>query len=402
MGQENQSHSENSSIHCQLAGVCGGCPWIEIPVQKQRDEKLKSLHGLLPKTPIEVLSVGEKRFRDRVDFTIKFGEDGQMKAGLWALKSSGVDMSLSQRELVDIHECPMMSPELEAWFQEFRKDLPPIKMGSVRLRVSPEGERGVWLDFSNEDIKTLFDEKSYLKRLSEKAHVEVGQRKKPLHFENDQPKLSKTLDFKPWFKTWDASNKSYPVHSPVGGFSQSGLKANKVLVGEAMRAFKKAKELTGVGFWVEAFCGSGNFTYPLSRGAEKVLAFENDRLSLSSLEEGLKQAQINNVELMAIDAKSVKQIEGLVSKLPLDGNYALLADPPRSGLMRLLDFLKDGVLKPKALVYISCFSDSLTKDAEVLKSLGYELQILNLVDQFVHSPHVEWVSLWTLVSGNLN
>tara|TARA_Y100001958_G_scaffold158808_1_gene157869 strand:- start:4479 stop:5675 length:1197 start_codon:yes stop_codon:yes gene_type:complete len=392
----NPSTNESEAIHCALAGRCGGCPWIQIPVSEQRQKKISEVSLLEPQKPVQVVSVGEQRLRDRVDLTLIKNPGEPSQIGLWSLQTSGPNAPSGPRELVDLKECPMMSEELETWFKEFREDLPPVAMGSVRLRISPTGERGVWLDLSHQDVKTLMDEKEYFTRLLQKAHVEIGQRKKPLRLKDGELKLEKKMDFKPWFWSWDENEKVYPLLGPIGGFTQSGRKANKALVGEVLKSCRQSGDLLKLDHWVEAFCGSGNFTYPLSQSVERVLAFENDRQSLEALEEGLEKNQISNVKLMAVDAKSKRQMEEFHQELQKWSDYGLLADPPRSGLMKLLDEIKEQRIRPKALVYVSCSAPSLLKDGEQLKKLGYKLQTLALVDQFVHSPHVEWVSLWTL------
>jgi len=382
-------------ISCRYAGVCGGCPWILKDLESQREEKLKGLHGFFPQDQIEILSAGSQRLRDRVDMTLKRLPDGSMALGLWSLGTSGKGPSLGERELVDMQACPMMSEELETWFLEFRTRLPVVSLGSVRLRVGPGGLRGVWLDFSNEDVKGLFEEKEYLRWLSAKAVVEIGQKKKPLYFdENGEPHLKKELNLKPWFQTWDLQGRAYPVPSAIGGFSQSGLKANRLLTEAVLRQCVTPVE-NSPALWVEAFCGSGNFTYPLARTVEKLIAFDNDAVALKALEEGLQELGLEGVELSRVDLKSPRQTEALAQRLAGEASYGMLADPPRSGLMKLLDFMEEGLLKPSRLVYVSCFTESLLKDGERLKALGYGLESLSLVDQFPHSPHVEWISLWT-------
>lgn len=384
----------HEEISCRYGGLCGGCPWIERSIEEQRKEKLKGVEGLFPLDQIRVLSPGVRALRDRVDLTVKRTPQGSMALGLWSQRSSGPDLRLNERELVDLEECAMMTPALEAWFKEFRTRLPEVELGSVRLRVSPSGERGAWLDFSNEDVKRLFEEKEYLQWLSSKATVEIGQKKKPLYFDDSEgesrPRLKKEVELKPWFQTWDLSGKAYPVYGAIGGFSQSGLIANRLLVSEVLKACQQAAS-----FWLEAFCGSGNFTYPLAAEADQVLAFENDPVAIQSLEKGLKDLRVRNVTLKRVDLKSRRQLDDLFQDLPKDKAYGLLADPPRSGLMKLMDLMEEGAMAPKVLVYVSCFTESLKQDAHRLQRLGYRLQSLSLVDQFPHSPHVEWVSLWS-------
>lgn len=384
----------HAPISCKFAGVCGGCPWIEKPLSEQHEEKLNGLKGLFPKEKVKVLSPGQQRLRDRVDLTIKEGSDRVMMVGLWSLSAS--------RELVDLDSCPMMSPALEEWFLEFRSRLPRVKIGSVRLRVAPDGTKGVWLDFSNEDVKDLFtNQREYLKWLLERSVVEIGQKNKRLYFDDsegeERPRLHKEVQTHSWFQTWDLEGRPYSVEGVIGGFSQSGLQANRVLVKEVIEQVAQTLSVFKISNWVEAFCGSGNFTYPLASQTEKLVAFENDPVAISSLGEGLKAQKMDHVEILRADLKSKRQMDQVLERLPGEEDYGLLVDPPRSGMMRLKSLIQEGTLMPKVIVYISCFTKSLLEDAEVLESTGYKLSYLSLVDQFPHSPHVEWVSVWSKV-----
>lgn len=71
---------------------------------------------------------------------------------------------------------------------------------------------------------------------------------------------------------------------------------------------------------------------------------------------------------------------------------AVVVDPPRSGLKDFINPLLTSVKKPRHFVYISCFPESLAADIERLKSVGYHLRYINVVDQFPHSPHMELVA----------
>ena len=67
-----------------------------------------------------------------------------------------------------------------------------------------------------------------------------------------------------------------------------------------------------------------------------------------------------------------------------------LVDPPRSGLG------PDGVAAiiaadPRTVIYVSCDPASFARDARILRSAGYELDIAVPVDLFPQTYHVETV-----------
>jgi 23S rRNA (uracil1939-C5)-methyltransferase len=74
------------------------------------------------------------------------------------------------------------------------------------------------------------------------------------------------------------------------------------------------------------------------------------------------------------------------------GATGVLADPPRSGLLRFPEILDGIAERPRHFVYVSCYPESFATDAARLAALGYRLRTLEIVDQFPQTPHAELVS----------
>lgn len=362
-----------ADLNCSKIGVCGGCPWGGLPLADQEKKKLTEVEGLFAKASVVYKPVGA--VRDKADLVWQ-NINGQMHLGLYGL---------NDRNVIDLESCPMMTPALEAFYRKFRQQAPKINKGSVRLRVSPQGEWGVWLDFANEDVKALFEEKSYLRFLSEIAFVEIGQKRKALTWKDGQPKLVDPI-LKPWFQTYDPKFNPIPLYGPVGGFSQTGFKANEALV----KALEKAVNQVNVRSWVDLFSGNGNFTLALASRGYEVEAVELDPLAVEGLQMSLNQSAHkwkNQVSVKKADLY-LKATEA-----PSFSGKGLVVDPPRAGLRQLLDIMKAGAL-PSAIAYVSCHTESFIKDAERLKDFGFTLTSLEGVDQFPHSSHCEWVGLF--------
>ena len=213
------------SLICPHSDSCAGCSEWKTAYELQLDKKIAHLTnglkqiGLQDQPPIQVKSVGPAYLRDRLDFGI---EDGRL--GLYSKKTQGI---------LDLPDCFLLTPTLQEFYTDFRKIKWPLKKASFRLRVSPTGERGAWLDFSNLDIKTLLEEKKSLLTLSEFAFVEIGQRRKSLKIHPDRLSLGD-----PVLKNWTQSqylNQSIPLYSTVGSFSQTGHAANQVITSTVAR-----------------------------------------------------------------------------------------------------------------------------------------------------------------------
>jgi 23S rRNA (uracil1939-C5)-methyltransferase len=309
-----------------------------------------------------------------VDFVID-SKSGEQRIGLFDREHA---------EILDLKQCPQLSPALEAWYQEFREIQWPIERGSVRLRVSPSGERGAWLDFANLDVKNLLEERDLLQRLMSLAFVEIGQRRKALVLRDGQLKLIDPI-LKPWFETY-VNGKAVPLLCTVGSFTQPGFRANHALLESLMKMLGETEAQRVFEFG----SGIGNFTLPIAQLAEKVTAFEIDILACGSLEQSLQtQAQLQDkIEIRQGDFQKPSE------RRPLDFSQAdsVFVDPPRSGLKDFLKPLEQSTHRPLNFFYVSCFAESFSQDAKRLQALGYELKQLKILDQFPQSPHFEIIS----------
>ena len=326
---------------------------------------------------IDFKSCGLGASRDRVDLIID-RRSGGYRLGLFDRFRTGI---------VDLQGCPQLSPALEAWLQEFRRYEFPITRGSVRLRVAPNGTRGVWLDFANIDVKSLLDERTLLKKLlASGAIIEIGQRRKRLIVRDDQLKLGDAILF-PWFETY-VKGAAVPLYCSIGSFTQPGFTPNRVLIDEVTAL---ASEVEGKGRAAEFGSGIGNFTLPLSSMFAQVDAYEVDSLALQGLARTLLEQKRTNVTIHSGNFQGDKALS-----LDFSGVDILLVDPPRSGLMKFIEPLISALpeSRPRAIIYVSCFAESFAVDSDRLLATGYSLEKLSIVDQFPQSRHYESVALF--------
>lgn len=353
---------------CALAGRCSGCAWIGRSAGAQRDEKVRALREGLESCGIKLepayMACGEWATRDRADLTLENGRLGLFEIG--------------GREVIGMTACPMMSQTLEDWLKAFLGDLPPVvRRGSIRLRVSPEGRRGIWLDFANLDIKALLDERLWLERLLQTAAVEIGQKRKRLAVKEGALKLVDPI-LEPWFETYTPA--AVPLRCAVGSFTQPGFAANRALVTSVARMVEE----TGARRWLELGAGIGNFTVALAGRGHSVIALEIEGLAVEALTLNTQNLK-ERVRVLPGDFRRPRFLDQAA------GCDGILCDPPRSGLGPFIDALSQ-VKEARHLVYVSCFLESFLNDALALKAQGYELSAIEIVDQFPQSPHFESVA----------
>lgn len=381
-----------NALSCRYATVCSGCAWIDRPYSEQAALKIKSFEeawqARCPSSPlpaVEYRAIAPGGLRDRADFVID-SRSGQSRLGLF---------DRDHREIVDIEICPQLSPRLQQWFSEFRALTFKIERGSVRLRISPGGEKGAWLDFANVDVKALLDEQTTLRKLlAMAAVVEIGQRRKQLIEKDGALKLGEPSG-RPWFETY-VSDQPQPLLTSIGNFTQPGFSANFVLVATVSEMLNGVRPKRAIEFG----SGVGNFTLPLAHLSEHVDAFEIDSLASEHLKTALQASGLN--EKVTIH---VGDFQNLSAKRSVDfsGCDLVFVDPPRSGLKNFLNPLlapRPGeklVIKPKHVLYVSCFVDSFTTDAAQLLNHRYVCRNVTLIDQFPQTPHAEIAALFTLM-----
>lgn len=382
-------------LKCSHSSLCAACPEMHTPYAKQSETKITLLKNKLSNLvkdefQINFISVGPSSLKDRVDL-IAF------KGGLGLY-------SKDKKELFSISECHQMSAPLFSFYQEIKaaekilSGLHRDQKGSVRLRISPEGKKGIWLDFANTEIQFLFQEKETLHYLQKIAFVEIGQKRKSLFWNESEGRFQlKEPLFETWTRTWINEQQPVPLYSAVGSFSQSSDHCNWIIFQNLKEILKKTKGR----IWLEFGCGTGNLTFPLLPFADKIVALEFETLAVNAFQQTLKKTEFTHQEnpvakinLKLGDFQKVTR-ENIIEEQDIN---AILVNPPRSGLKDFLKPLFSMTKKslPKDFIYMSCYLDSFTEDSEKLVSLGYQLEDIRIIDQFPQSHHFEILSYWRL------
>lgn len=143
---------------------------------------------------------------------------------------------------------------------------------------------------------------------------------------------------------------------------------------------------------IDLFCGVGTFSLPFAKQVKELSGIEIVETSIESAKRNAKDNGITNTHFLARDAR-----HGIDEVIDSFGTpELLLLDPPRSGaggkVMR-----KIGRAQPERIVYVSCNPDTFATDIKELLPFGYQLQLVQPVDLFPHTVHVECCSLLMLV-----
>lgn len=139
---------------------------------------------------------------------------------------------------------------------------------------------------------------------------------------------------------------------------------------------------------LDCYSGIGTITLVASDNALKVTGVE---LNQSSIEDAIKNQQINkinNVEFIKMDAT-----EFMLKQARYGNKYdVVILDPPRDGSTDA--FINSlGKLIPERVVYISCNPETQVRDLKTFVNNGYKILVIQPVDLFPFTDHVESVVL---------
>ena len=140
-------------------------------------------------------------------------------------------------------------------------------------------------------------------------------------------------------------------------------------------------ELSGVETVVDAYAGIGTIAIWLARSAAEVIGVEERP-------EAVKDA----IQCLALNkVANVKMVAGTIEQVFPKRADVVVLDPPRAGCSEKA--LK-GVVRadPRRIVYISCNPETLARDLKVLAQNKYKVEIVQPVDMFPQTDHVEVVA----------
>ncbi len=346
--QNHKGHSESDLIEilepsahrieprCPLFGECGGCQYQNFSYpeqlawkQRQVSELLEHLGGIdAASCPVDAVIPSPDQWGYRTKITPHFqgprdgriGDIGFLKAG-------------RRFDLVDVQQCPIASPAINAILPAVRKDVharaPEYRKGAtLLLRDSADG--GICTD-NTEACEERVGELTF--------HFHAGE-----FFQNNRSIL-------PAFTSHVADQAS------AGGAT--------VLI--------------------DAYCGSGLFALTAAKRFERVLGIEVSESSIDWARRNARTNKIENAEFLQGDAAGIFDSVGDIDP----SRCAVVIDPPRKGSSReFLDQLLS--FRPATVVYVSCNSATQMRDLIQLKP-HYQPTRVQPFDLFPHTRHLECV-----------
>ncbi len=173
--------------------------------------------------------------------------------------------------------------------------------------------------------------------------------------------------------------------------SQSFYQVNAVQTEVLYDAAIELAGLSGKESVIDAYCGTGTIgLVAAKRGAVRVTGVDSVGSSIRDARNNAKHNGVENAEFVVADATDFMR-EAAAQDSSVD---VLFMDPPRAGSTS--EFLSAAVeLAPQRIVYISCNPETQVRDVRELLKGGYGVDVVQPVDMFPHTDHVESIVLLT-------
>lgn len=393
---------------CSFARSCGGCQLqamdyaqqLAFKNRKVRNNMLriggfsKELLDSIMEPPVgmginctESRILGGKKeepfhYRNKAQFPFGYDKEGNIITGFYAGRTHSIiantDCALGVEENQEILEIILNFMEEEG-ISAYREEIHEGLLRHVLIRKGfSTGQIMVCLVVNGEKIPAV-------EKLIEKLTGVKGMTSISLCVNKERTNVIMGTDIR---LLWGKER----IEDTIGDlkFSISPLSFFQVNPVQTERIYKQALEYANLqgeeSVW-DLYCGIGTISLFLAQKAKQVYGVEIIPQAIEDAKENAVRNGLTNAEFFVGKAEEV-----LPQKYESEGIYAdvIVVDPPRKGCDE--NCLRTMVLMaPKRIVYVSCDSATLARDAKYLCENGYELKKVRAFDNFPQSVHVETV-----------
>lgn len=363
---------------CPLFPKCGGCQiqHMDATMQAQfKTEQVQSLMTRMAKLDIEVNDIlsMEEPYYYRNKAQIPVGDNGQ--CGFYRVNSN---------DIIDMNSCLIQSKAINDTYLVV-KDWVKTSNNTKYLKhiLIKEGfntkELMVVLitkNFKLNALEALVNKltvnpniKSIVLNLNERTdNVILGDKQKVIYGELQIS--DKLNDF-----SFNISPKSFYQVNPI---------QTKVLYEQALNL----SAITNEDVVVDLYCGVGTISMFLAQKAKKVIGVE---IVSAAIEDAKRNAALNGIDNIEFICSDVKDYVDSLKEANFTPDVVVV-DPPRKGLDES-SIKQISEMNPKRIVYVSCDPATLARDLARFTLEGYTTKLVQPVDMFPHTFHVETVCL---------
>lgn len=366
-----QPSTERVTPRCPHFSRCGGCQQQHATPALQQHSKAVALTRLLSREAGQAITV---------DNIIADTPWGYRRRARLSLNATGkqVPLEMGFREegsntLVDIQQCPVLRPELEALLAPLRDCLTQLqavkRLGHVELVLADNGPLLVLRHLAPLSAA----DRQKLEQFSHQHQV-------ALWLAPDSERVEQISGEQPCYSVAGVSLNFSPRD-----FIQVNAGVNEQMVEQALVWL----DLQPDDRVLDLFCGMGNFTLPMAKRARQVTGVEGVEALVTMARYNASQNCLANIQVFH------ENLEEDVTCQPwaAEGFTKVLLDPARAGAPGVMQQIVR--LMPQRVVYVSCNPATLARDSQTLLQAGYQLERVAMLDMFPHTSHLESMVLFS-------
>ena len=365
---------------CKHFGMCGGCQLQHMDTQAQLLykqavvlEQMKHIGKIEPEQILAPINGDIYGYRNKARLGAKYVEKKQkMLVGF---------RELNGRFIADLSSCPILTPAVGERLTNIADLINSLSCHNQipQIEIAAAEDNQCVLIFRN--LATLNeDDNSKLKLFGEQFNFTICLQ--PSNYES-------IYQVYPEGKTIPELYYTIPEHQikitfHPADFTQVNQSTNLQMIDKAIELLqlKKSDKV------LDLFCGLGNFTLPIARYVKQITGIEGD---LKMVQKSGVNATVNNIDNIDFYAQNLFEPE--INAPWFNQTYdKLLLDPPRAGAEQICKNINQ--FAAERIVYISCNSATLARDAGFIVQHGYKLAKLGIINMFPQTAHVETIALF--------
>lgn len=402
------------SPQCAHFGSCGGCRWQQMHYDDQlriKETTVKNIFKSIVSPEVEIRPImgftPEWQYRNKMEFTFSTDLNKNKYLGLIKDSSKGKVLNLFECHLVNTWYIEILHAVKE-WWDESNLDAYHLasNKGSLRTLILREGintgERMIILTVSGnvefalkqpeidnfvESIRKKIPTKLFENRVSIILRTQYVAKGVPTHFYEMLLFGKNTIREKLHVQV----NPDEPP--TIFNFAISPMSFFQPNTKQAERFYSLALQLAKIdknSVVYDLYCGTGTLGICSSKIAKQVIGIE---ISPEAAEDARTNALLNNCENVAIYAGAVRHVlTQIQTKDKIPPPDIVLVDPPRVGLdpIAMRHLLS---LNSPTILSISCNPHAQALNVIELMQNGYEVKVIQPIDQFPQTIHIENVIL---------
>ena len=373
-------------MDCDYFGICGSCTLGSKSYDEQLNIKIsreqERFQNLWDKD-IDIIKSSDGAFRNRAEFRIwkTFNSDNtDIDDNNFELNYAMNDLN---RQTLPIKSCSIVSTSISNLMPKLINKISSqeklyFKLFSIEFLSSTTDDILVTLIYHR---KLDEDWQQLAKELEKDFNIKIIGRSRKQKVIISDDTINEELKI---------NNSTFKIQYKEGGFTQPNQNVNIKMIEWVLENINQKNDKNDL---CELYCGGGNFTIPLSKRFNKVLATEISKTSIKSAKINCELNNTSNIDFIRMSSEEFVEARNKVREftrlkdIDLDSYKfsTIFLDPPRAGLDDTTTKLATNF---EEIIYISCNPETLHRDLEILTKT-HTIKNFALFDQFAYSSHIE-------------